>query len=145
MNDQKLKEIAKNIIKAAGLDQEEKFGSVVVILMMISIVVSCIRVIQECNKNKLVDSDKKAKSVFYGDQVKTLSANRNWFTKMRIKKIIRRELNSEDYRKYGNQIMEAILNYGENATEEEIYTLVEAANVQFNRMVRLWSISRNDC
>lgn len=129
MNDQKLKEIAKNIIKAAGLDQEEKFGSVVVILMMISIVVSCIRVIQECNKNKLVDSDKKAKSVFYGDQVKTLSANRNWFTKMRIKKIIRRELSSEDYRKYGNQIMEAILNYGENATEEEIYTLVEAANV----------------
>ena len=129
MNDQKLKEIAKNIIKAAGLDQEEKFGSVVVILMMISIVVSCIRVIQECNKNKLVDSDKKSKSVFYGDQVKTLSANRNWFTKMRIKKIIRRELSSEDYRKYGNQIMEAILNYGENATEEEIYTLVEAANV----------------
>jgi hypothetical protein len=129
MNDQKLKEIAKNIIKAAGLDQEEKFGSVVLVLMMISIILSCIRVIQECNKNKLVASDKNAKSVFYGDQVKTLSANRNWFTKMRIKKIIRKELSPEDYRKYSNQIMEAILNYGENAKEEEIYTLVEAANV----------------
>lgn len=129
MNDQKLKEIAKNIIKAAGLDQEEKFGSIVVILMIISIIVTCIRVIQECSKNKLVDSDKKAKSVFYGDQIKTLSANRNWFTKMRIKKIIRRELSLEDYRKYNDQIMKAILNYGERATEEEIYTLVEAANV----------------
>lgn len=129
MNDQRLREIANNIIKAAGLDQEEKFGSVLIILTMISIILSCIRVIQECNKNKSSFSDTKAKSEFYGDQIKSLSVGRGWFTKMRIKKVIRKELDPEDYRKYGSQIMEALLNYGENITEEETCTLVEAANV----------------
>lgn len=129
MNDQKLKEIANNIIKAAGLDQEEKFGSVVVILMIISITLSCIRVIQECNKNKTTFSDSKAKSEFYGDQIRSLSVARGWFTKMRIKKIIRKELSPEDYRKYAGRLTDALLNYGENITQEEICTLMEAANV----------------
>lgn len=129
MNDQKLKEIAKNIIKVAGLDQEEKFGSVIAILMIISIILSCIRVIQECNKNKSDFTDSKIKSEFYGDQIRSLSVNRGWFTKMRVKKILRKELSPEDYKKYAAKITDALLNYGENITQEDICTLMEAANV----------------
>lgn len=129
MNDEKLKEIANRIIKEAGLQDEEKFGSVVVILMVISIILSCVRVIQECNKNKTTFSDSNIKSTFYGDQIKSLSSARGWFTKMRLKKIIRRELSPEDYRQYGGKLMDALLSYGENINQEEVYALVEAANV----------------
>lgn len=129
MNDQKLKEVANNVIKAAGLEDEEKFGSVIIVLMVISIILTCVRVMQECHKNKTNFSDTQSKSNFYGAQIKELSIRRSWLTKMRIKKIIRKELSPEDYRKYANQITDALLNYGENITEEETYALVEAANV----------------
>ena len=129
MNDEKLKEIANKILKAANLQNEEKFGSVVVILMVISIILTCVRVIQECNKSKSVFSDSSSKATFYGDQIKSLSGARGWFTKMRLKKIIRRELSPEDYKIYGQRLMDAILNYGENINQEDVCTLVEAANV----------------
>jgi hypothetical protein len=48
---------------------------------------------------------------------------------MRIKKLIRKELTSENYRLYNKALLEAILDTGETLTEEETFTLMEAANV----------------
>jgi uncharacterized protein YqeY len=50
IDDQKLKAIAQKVINNAGLANDEKFGSVMAILMMISIILTVIRVLQECNK-----------------------------------------------------------------------------------------------
>jgi hypothetical protein len=48
---------------------------------------------------------------------------------MRIKKILRREMNKEDYNKYSLSILDALLETGEILTDDEIQTLVENANV----------------
>ena len=130
MNDDKLKEIASKVLQKAKVPQEEKFGSVIAILMMISIILTVIRVLQECNKNKLsANCSSSDKYELYGQEIKEYSLRRGWFTKMRIKKILRRELNKEQYEKYSLALVNALLDTGENLNNQEVLCLVEAANV----------------
>lgn len=126
---QKLKLIAEKVLSKAKLDNNERFGSVIGILMIISIILTVIRVLQECNKSKTGSLCKEDKYALYGKEIKLFSSNRGWFTKMRIKKIIRNELDREDYIKYSIPLVEAILTTGESLTEDEVITLVEAAHV----------------
>jgi len=130
--DPKLKEIALKVLNQSSMKPDDKtYGfAVVTILMIISIILTCIRVIQECHKNKLYsDLSKEDKYSFYKEEIKTYSIKHGWFTKMRIKKILRKEMSKEDYNKYSISIMGSLLNTGENLTEDEVITLVEAANV----------------
>jgi hypothetical protein len=131
MNNEDLKKIAEKVInKIPNKDEDpEKFGSVIAILMVISIMLTVIRVIQECQKSKIKLFNRQQKYEYFGEQIRTLTMKRSWFTRMTVKKVIRRELSSEDYRTYGGYLMNAILDTGENLTEDEIKTLVEAANV----------------
>jgi hypothetical protein len=133
MNDhdkEKLKALAIKILNKTTISQDEKFGSVIAILMIISIVLTLVRVLQECNKNKLSkDCAAQDKYNLYGSNIKEYSLRRGWFTKMRIKKVLRRELSKEDYQKYSFELLNAILDTGEKVTEDEIITLVENANV----------------
>lgn len=131
MDNEKLKAIAIKILEKSKTPKDDKYGfAIVTILMIISIVLTCIRILQECNKNKL-SSDCTAENKYnlYGEQIKTFSERRGWFTKMRIKKILRREMNPEDYAKYSFSILNALLDTGEVLTDDEVVTLVEAANV----------------
>lgn len=133
MNDtpnQELKDIAIKILSKSNVPKDGNHGfAVITILMIISIVLTCIRVIQECNKSKLtVISNSKDKYELYRDEIKHYSSTRGWFTKMRIKKIMRREMHRDDYNKYSTSILAAVLNTGEILTEDEVKTLVEAAN-----------------
>ena len=129
----KLKNIAIKILNQSSVakQNDNQYGfAIVTILMIISIVLTCIRILQECNKNKLPSTcTAQDKYSLYGAQVKEYSERKGWFTKMRIKKILRREMSREDYEKYSLSILSALLNTGENLTEDEIITLVEAANV----------------
>ena len=124
-----LKKIAEKILDKVPNRDPEKFGSVMAILMIISIVLTVIRVIQECHKNKIKLFNRRQKTDFFGKEIKTLSLNKKWFTKMTVKKVIRKELSPELYKDYGLELMNAILDTGENLTDDEIKTLVEAANV----------------
>lgn len=130
MNDPKLKAIASKVLDKANISQDQKFGSVIAVLMVISIILTLVRVLQECNKNKLSDnctsSDKYA---LYGTEIKEYSIKRGWFTKMRIKKVLRKQLNKEDYNQYSFKLLNAILDTGSNVNNDEIITLVENANV----------------
>jgi hypothetical protein len=129
-DDKKLKEIAQKVIKEAGLADDERFGSVIAILMMISIILTVIRVLQECNKTKISQlSNTQDRFAIYGENIRTFSKNKGWFTKMRIKKIIRRELSPDDYAAYSARLVNALLNIGEDLKDDEVVTLVEAANV----------------
>lgn len=127
--DAKLKAIAEKVLAKANIQPDEKFGSVIAILMIVSIILSAIRILQECNKSKLSTLKFREKCNVYGSQIKEISMRRGWFTKLRIKKLIRRELESSDYKKYGASLTEAILDIGESVTEDEIKCLLEAANV----------------
>lgn len=130
MNNEELKVLANKILSRTSIPKDAKFGSVIAILMVISIILTLVRVLQECNKNKLSsDSSINDKYSLYGSEIKEYCNRRGWFTKMRIKKAIRRELSKEDYQKYSFELLNAILECGENLKENEIITLVEAANV----------------
>lgn len=126
----KLKTISKNILAKAKVPEEEKFGSIIAILMVISIILTIIRVIQECHKKKLSSfSSSQEKYDLYGAEIKEYAVKRGWFTKMRIKKLLRQNMSRDQYAKYGMQLLNAILDSGENLSSEEVMTLVEAANV----------------
>ena len=131
MNNEKLKNIAIKVLEKSNVPKEDNYGfAIVTILMIISIILTCVRILQECNKNKLsAQSTSEDKYAMYGEQLKTFSEKRGWFTKMRIKKILRREMKKEDYNKYSFAILSALLDTGEVLTDDEIITLVEASNV----------------
>lgn len=126
---EKLKAIAEKVLKRANLPNDEKFGSVIAILMMISIILTVIRILQECNKNKTKDMTAENKYTVYGENIRDFSKKRGWFTRLRIKRLIRKELTKEEYNKYGIKLTEALLDIGEAVTDDEVSTLVEAANV----------------
>jgi len=122
-NNEKIKDVASDILSSQDLP-EDKFGSVIMIIMMIAILVNVIRVIQECDKDK----DENESVEKYKSTITDLSNRRGWFTKMRLKKIIRKELSKEDYKEYGNALVDAILNKGARITDEEVSVLLEAKN-----------------
>lgn len=128
MND-KLKALSQKVLYSVP-NAPEKFGSVMAILMIISIILTLIRIIQQCNKSKLkLFGNQRDMCAFFNAEIKDLSLSRGWFTKRTIKKLLKKELSSEDYNRYGVSIMNAILECGTKLTEEETFTLVEAANV----------------
>jgi hypothetical protein len=127
---QKVKNIAENVRQLSNIPEEEQFGSVVAILMIISIILTLVRVLQECNKNKLVENyTQEDKTNLYGSEMRSYAMKRGWFTKMRIKKLIRKNMSKEQYEKYGLSLLNAILDKGESVKDDEVITLMEAANV----------------
>lgn len=128
-NNEKLKAIAEKVLRRANMGDDQKFGSVIAILMIISIILTVIRVLQECNKTKTQNMTAQDKSTVYRENIRLYSKKRGWFTRMRIKKIVRKELTSEEFNQYGIKLTESLLDIGEDLTDDEAYTLVEAANV----------------
>ena len=127
-NNPKLKAIAEKVL-ASVPNPPETFGSIIAILMIISIILTVIRVLQECNKSKTSDMTMGDKGNLYCQEIKLFSKKRGWFTRLRIRKILKKKLNKEDYQKYAIKLTESLMDVGENITEEETLTLVEAANV----------------
>lgn len=128
-DNEKLKELAQKVLKRVNINEEEKFGSIIAILMVISIILTLVRVLQECNKEKTQNMTSIDKTAVYGESIRSFSNKRGWFTRMRIKRIIRKELTQEEFNKYGIKLTEALLDIGENLKDDEVSTLVEAANV----------------
>lgn len=125
---EKLEDIAKRIISSANVSDPE-CGSVIIVLTVISIILSLVRVIQECNKKEASTLSKSDMYGLYQQEIKELSVRKGWFTKMRIKKLLRKELSTADYEKYGLALTAAIMDAGENITKEDTQTLIEATNV----------------
>jgi hypothetical protein len=125
----KLKLIAEKILKRANIPDDQKFGSVIAVLMVVSMILTFIRILQECNKKKTDNMTAEDKTQVYAENIREFSKKRGWFTRMRMRRIVKKELSPEDYNKYGIKLVESILDTGEIITDEEAYTLVEAANV----------------
>lgn len=126
----KVKNIGDRVMKQAGIPEDEKFGSVIAILMVISIILTLIRILQECNKNKLSENcTAQDKYSLYGEEIKNYSIRKGWFTKLRIKKVLRNNMSKEQYSKYSMRLISALLDNGENLKDDEVMALVETSNV----------------
>lgn len=128
MNNEKLKNIAQKVLDKVNTKNNENFGSIITILMIISIILTVIRVLQECNKSKLSTFNGRSRTEYFADQIKSTVIKKSWFTKMTIKKVIRKEIGLQAYREYGYELMNAILQTGEELKDDEILTLAETAN-----------------
>lgn len=123
---QKLEDIANKIVQKTDLRPTQNFGSVLIILSIISIVLTIIRIIQECNKSELSQIKNTHEIIdLYSKEIKALSSKRGFWTKMRIKKLIRKELPPDLYEQYHLSLTNSIIEYGQNITNEDIKTLLE--------------------
>jgi di/tricarboxylate transporter len=127
----KLEAIAMKVMEKMDLShvKKDKYGSIVVVLMIIGIVISLMRLIQACNAQKLgLLKNKKQKAKLMHEEVKALCITRSLVNKWRLKKLIKEKLSAEDYKLYGTQLRDAILDTGVDLTEEDSIALMEAAN-----------------
>ena len=128
--DPKLEAIATKVMDKMDLSSKnDKYGNIIVVIMIIGIILSLIRVIQECNNSQFGVLSKEQKVKHMHEQIRSISISRNFLNKWRLRKIIKNKLSSEDYNLYGTKLRDAILDTGVDLTEDESYTLVEAANV----------------
>lgn len=129
--DPKLEAIALKVMNKMNLNNENNnnHSSIILIVMIIGVVLSLIRILQECNSSRLLGLNKEQKKKFMYDQVSSICIAKTFINKWRLKKIIKEKLSNEDYKLYGLKLRDAIMEAGTELTEEENLTLMEAANV----------------
>lgn len=124
-----IEKIAQKVLDKVDQSQEKNYGSIITILMIISIILTVIRVLQECHKNKVSTFSSKDKTNYFANEIKQTAIRRTWFTKMMVKKAVRKELDREQYKQYGMKLTNAILDTGEELKDGELITLAETINV----------------
>ena len=76
-NENELRDIAQKVIDKTKIpkdveflqDKEDNYCSIILTIMLISVIIGAIRVMQECNKNKIIGNRQE----FYGKEIKNLS------------------------------------------------------------------------
>lgn len=128
--DPKLENLAKKILAKTDIQNNinDNYGSVILILMVISIIISLIRVIQECQKNKLVNLNLADQKELMKSEISNISIKRTWLNQLRLNRIIKRHMSKEEYSKYGAQLKNAILDYGPELNDEDTTALVNLIN-----------------
>lgn len=107
-------------------NNSQKYGiDPITIIICISILVNVIRVIQECRKEKDKDKSTELRFTSLLTEVRYQAINSSWLGKRRIRKIIKEKLTKEQYQKYGEAMLKALLAIGTKATEEQVSSLME--------------------
>ena len=115
-----LENISKKILAETSIPEDEKFGSVIALLMVLSLCFTAIRIIQECNKVNASEEQ------IYGDIKKF--TNQRTLARWRLRREMRNTMSREQYIKYRGELESAILNVGNNISLSETKTLMEATN-----------------
>lgn len=127
--DPKLENISTKIRdRLFASDETENYSSVILTVMIISVILTLVRVMQECNMSKIKLFNKKEKAYFMKKEIQNVCIKKNVFNMWRLNKILKQKLTAEDYKLYGKQLKNAILDVGANLTEEESVALIEASN-----------------
>lgn len=129
------KEIVENLTKKIcnNMDynpETDKAGSVIVILALTGIVLSLIRIIQECNSSKLSQMTEEDQAQFLQDRIKSLCSKNTWISRWRLNRIVKQHLSTKDYKMIGKLAMDAIMEAGKSIECQECYALIgELKNV----------------
>jgi hypothetical protein len=129
MSQDKINNIAQKILAKTNISADDRYGGPILLLMLVSIILTCIRIVQECDSNKEKYHNKQQYGALFRSKITDLAKKRHWLTKYRLKRILRQKMTYDDYKKYSNELLTAILNYGETITEDETIILMEAADV----------------
>lgn len=129
-NNKALEKIAKKVLNNMELPKDKEYGiDPITIIIVISIIVNVIRVIQECKKNRKLVNDKNEYASIMKREIQDVILKDSWLNRLRLQRIIKQNLTKDQYKAYGKALQYSIMGTGINLTEDEIYTLTEAANV----------------
>jgi hypothetical protein len=112
--------IAKKILEQTSIPEEEKFGNVIALLMIISLCFTAIRIIQECKNSRASSEDT------YVDMQKF--CRQKTLAKWRLHREMRKIMSKDQYAKYKNELTNAILNTASQMSFSEIKPLLEDLN-----------------
>ena len=101
--------IKSNILRD---NSTEGYGSIILTVMIISVILTLVRVMQECNSSKLRLFNKKEKAYFMKKSIQKECIKKNILSMWRLNKILKQKLTTEDYKLYGKQLKNAILDVG---------------------------------
>jgi len=123
-----INDLSEKVMENSKIPKDEKFGSVLIAIMVIGIIVNVIRVIQECEEDKKNLYNKTEYAGFIKNRIIEISNRRSFMITMKLKRILRKNLDKEVYDKYKTQLVNGLFKTGTELTENEIYTLLEHSN-----------------
>jgi hypothetical protein len=123
-----LEAIAQKIINKANIKNQNYGIDPITIIIVIGVILSLIRVIQECRANRK-KNDKMSEALTLRHTVVQLCIKDNWLNNYRLNKILKQHLSKTQYQQYGVSLKTAILDVGKNLNDNESLTLLEAINV----------------
>jgi len=126
--DPKLSNLAQKIITKANIKNENYGFDPITIIIVIGVILSLIRVIQEC-RSKGKKNDKMSEALDLRHTIVNLSIKDNWLNNYRVNRILKQHLSKQQYKQYGVSLKNAIMEVGKNLNDEESLTLLEATNV----------------
>lgn len=124
-----LEKIAKKVLTNMQLPKDKDYGiDPITIIMVISVILTLIRIIQECRKNRKLVKDKNEYASLMKRDIQDAILKDSWLNRLRLQRVIKQNLTKDQYKAYGKALQHSIMGTGINLTEDEIYTLMEAAN-----------------
>ena len=126
--DPKLSNLAQKIITKANIKNENYGFDPITIIIVIGVILSLIRVIQEC-RSKRKKNDKMSEALDLRHTIVNLTIKDNWLNNYRLNRILKQHLSKKQYQQYGVSLKNAIMEVGKNLNDEESLTLLEATNV----------------
>lgn len=124
-----LEKIAKKVLNNMESPKEENYGiDPITIIMVISVILTLIRIIQECKKNRKLVKDKNEYTLLMKRDIQDTILKDSWLNRLRLQRVIKQNLTKDQYKAYGKALQHSIMGTGINLTEDEVYTLMEAAN-----------------
>jgi len=124
-----LEKIAKKVISNMHLEKDKEYGiDPITIILVISVILTLIRVIQECRKNRKLLKDKNESVSLMKKDIQEAVLKDSWLNRLRLQRIIKNNLTKDQYKAYGKSLQNSIMETGINLTEDEVCTLMEATN-----------------
>lgn len=128
-NNKKVEKIAKRILDNTKIDDKDHgFIDPITIILIISVILTLIRVIQECRKNRGLLNNKKEYASLLRKDIQDIVLKDSWLNRLRLQKVLRKQLSKEQYKVYNKPLQLSIMETGVNLTEDEVFSLMEAAN-----------------
>lgn len=124
-----LDKIAKKVISNMRLEKDKDYGiDPITIILVISVILTLIRVIQECKKNRKLLKNKNEAAILMKQDIREIILKDSWFNRLRLQRVLKKNLSKKQYMVYGKALQNSIMETGINLTDDEVYTLMEAAN-----------------
>jgi hypothetical protein len=126
--DPKLENLAQKIITKTNIKSENYGIDPITIIIVIGVILSLIRIIQECRK-KRKNLTRKDDALDLRHTIVNLSIKNNWLNNYRLNKILKQHLSKKQYIEYGESLKRAIMEVGKDLNDDESLTLLEINNV----------------